>query len=356
MSRPNRLVANSLKRPEMGRIAGAGSRTRSGFPAITCIWVGLLLSAAWPNASYAQSDASERFDGELEKWIPSVALEVGIFGHSGKGNVDATLTGTPRIDPPSVTNGDQADPNVVRAEASREDITSALVGADFEIMTPAMADISTHPRLFLDLNISAVLTNDVGLARDADPGEMGFPPVFNPNSIVGENTVAGRGTKITVQQQGPQIHAGLGAALTFDFGEQRIRVKPSFVYSRIKADIFGVGNRAVRLRDPSGIRDFDSEFRTIELSEKRNEVYHGIGPAVEVEYETGNRLGPFSLTLFLKGHASHLLGDLKTRMQQTNPDPTVVGDETIRWKYSQDRWVFRASTGIRFRLVPKSKR
>jgi len=342
----------------MGHIAGVGSRIRIGFPAISCFWVALLLTAGWPGASYAQSDASKRFDGELDRWIPSAALEVGIFGHSGKGNVDATRTGTPRIDPPNFPIGDQRNPNVVKPEASRDDILSALVGADFEIMTPAIADIATHPRFFLDVNISVPITNDVGLARDAEPGELGFPPVFNPRRLVGEDTIAGRGTKITVQHQGPQIHAGLGAALTFDFGEQRIRIKPSFVYSRIKADIFGVGHRAVRLRnfDPGIPRDFDAEFRTVALSEKRSEVYHGIGPALEIELETANRLGPFSLTLFLKGHASHLLGDLKTRMQQTNQDPTVVGEETIRWKYSQDRWVFRASTGLRFRLVPKSKR
>ncbi len=308
--------------------------------------------------SDARSDAMSRFDGELDRWVPSAALEIGIFGHTGKGEVTSTNVGTPRIDPPNFPAGDHRGPFVVDPESSREDILSALVGGTFEIMTPAFADVPSHPRLFLDVNISVPLTTEVGLARDAEPGELGFPQPFTASTITGEDTVAGRGTKITVQHQGPQIHAGLGAALTFDFGSQRIRIKPSFVYSRIKTDITAVGNRAVRLRDfdPRVPRDFDTEFRTIELNDKVEEVYHGIGPALEVEYETGNRLGPFSLTLFLKAHASRLFGDLKTRMEKTNQDPTVTGEETIRWKYSQDRWVFRASTGLRFRLVPKSRR
>ena len=88
----------------------------------------------------------------------------------------------------------------------------------------------------------------------------------------------------------------------------------------------------------------------------RRSTSSATGIAVEIEYETANRIGPFSVSLFIKGHASHLLGDLKTRLQQTNQDPTVTGDETVNWKYSQDSWVFRASTGIRFRLVPRRRR
>ena len=96
------------------------------------------------------------------------------------------------------------------------------------------------------------------------------------------------------------------------------------------------------------------------------EVYHGLGPALEIEYETRNRVGPFAVSLFAKGNASYLFGDLKTEMQRTNQDGDVYQlndmgeqvpiDESVNWKYTQDRWVYRVTTGIRFRLVPKRKR
>jgi len=321
--------------------------------ALSCSLLGAAASARAEDATAAS------FDGEIDRWVFSGALEVGGFGHTAKGNVSSTNLNGPRVSPININAGDQPGTLVVQPADSRQEVTSALVGGDFEIMSPRVADVPTHPRFFLDANVSAVLTNDVGLARDADPGEMALPDPLNATQIAGERVIVGRGTKTTVQHQGPQLHAGLGAAFTFDFNDQRIRIKPSFVYSRIIMDIDSVANRAVRLNNNNGgtnpPRTFENTYRTIELSDNIREVYHGIGPALEVEYETKNRIGPFAITLFAKGHGSHLLGDLKTRFEKTNPDPTTSG-ETVFWKYSQDRWVWRVSTGIRFRLVPKRKR
>ena len=345
----------------MAQVARPG-RPPLGPPLMISIRTGWLLVIAaamvgGSQVSHAES-AAAMHDGELTRWVPSAALEVGIFGHTGKGNIDSTDVGTPRVDPPNFAVGDVRGDSLIPSEASREQILSALVGGDFEIMTPRLADVPTHPRLFFDVNISAVMTNEVGLARSGEPTSLQFPRNFDPGSVLGENVVAGRGTKINVHHQGPQLHIGQGVAFTFDFGAERIRIKPSIVYSRIITDISGVANRAVRLRNftPFVPRDFDSEFRRVELSDKFREVYHGVGPAVEVEYETANRIGPFAMSIFIKGHASHLLGDLETELRATNQDPTVTGDESVRFKYSQDRWVFRASTGIRFRLVPRRRR
>ena len=354
-----------------------GSSLRKVFGwGVVLLAFGLVLSAS--EVALAESDPH---DGEIDRWVFSTGLEVGVFAHTGKGSNTATSTGCPRVDVtrPSrgvvcdgpflvdYQRGDQRSPNVVPDQGSREDILSALVGGNFEIMSPALADVPTRPRLFFDVNVSVPLTTEVGLAREADPDELRFPDIIETSQVLGELATAGRGTKITVQHQGPQFHAGLGAALTFDFGPERIRIKPSLVYSRIIMDISATTRRAVRLGgfDPTN-RDFDSEFRKIELDDLVTEVYHGIGPALEVEYETRNRIGPFSLSIFVKGHASHLFGDLETEMSGTNSDPGVFQfndageqipiDETVNWRYNQDRWVFRASTGLRFRLVPKKRR
>ncbi len=325
---------------------------RVGVGALSCL---LLASAV-----EAESDMRKRHEGELERWVVSGALEVGVMGSTGKGNVRGTPTGPPRasnIDP--VRIGDESTSNVVGDDSSREQITSALVGGSLELMSPAVADVPSQPRFFMDVFIAAALANEVSLARDGNPGAMGFPDVFDQRQPLGERLVAGRGNGVFVQPQGPQVHAGIGPAFTFDlFGEHRIRIKPSLVYSRLRVDVKAVASRAVRTANTINFtnRVFEDEFRTIELQDRHNEVYHGLGPALELEYDTGNRFGPFEVTLFMKGHASRLFGDVTTDLSKANPNPLSEAEERVFWKYRQDRWIYRGSTGVRLRYLPKRKR
>ncbi len=316
----------------------------------------MALAATTPISVGAATDANSSHDGEIERWVFSSALEVGIFAHTAKGNVRGSDVIGPRTTTPSESQGDSRCTCLVDPKNSREEVSAALVGGDFEVMTPALFDVPSRPRLFMDFNISAVLTNDVGLARDAEPSPvLEYPFGLSGGAAgeaLGETTIEGRGTKTIIQHQGPQLHAGIGTAFTFDFGPERIRIKPSFVYSRAVLDISVEAARAIRLQQGPGT-SFDDNFRTFYGADDFREVYHGIGPALEIEYETRNRIGPFSVTLFLKGHAIHFLGDLKTRFTVSNPD---YPGEQVDWKYTQNAWAYRASTGIRFRLVPKRKR
>lgn len=309
-----------------------------------------LVVFACPLAVQAQAD----HDGELDRWVPSIALEVGGFGHSGKGNVFGgpldTSRRTPDIRPPPTDGPTQ----VVDDDRSREDVISALVGGNFELMTPKLADGFGKPRLFMDVSILAALTNEVGMARNGDVEEMRFPDDLGSTALVGENVIVGIGNIVSAQHQGPQIRAGLGAAFTYDFGTERVRLKPSVMYARVPLDVSAKANRAVRLANNPG-PVFERDFRLIELQDSQSEVYHGIGPALEIEYETGDRLGPFLMTLFIEGSATYLFGDMRTRLQQFNSDP-LSPEEFVRWTYTQDRWMWGATTGLRFRWVPKSQR
>ncbi len=336
---------------------------RLSLTSLLLVWAVVL---GLPGSSLAESEMRKRHDRELERWIFSSALEVDIYGQTGKASVRGTPIGSPRLGfAPGVPGGidaglgDETSPNVVRSESSREQVTAALVGGDFEIMTPAIADIPTQPRFFLDAFVAAVITNQVAMARDGVPSSpLAMPSVFNPGDPVGERLIVGVGTAVYAQLQGPQLYAGIGAAFTFDlFDEHRIRIKPSFNYLRMTLDVSARANRAVRDQVfTPGDRGLDQEFRTIELSDKFREVYHGIGPALEIEYDTGNRFGPFGISLYMKGGATRLFGDLTTELSDVNTDPQVTGEERVFWKYNQDRWVFRAGTGIRFRFLPKQKR
>ena len=313
-------------------------------------------------AASVASAAADDHDGEIDRWVPSAALELGLMGHTGKGNISGTDVNTTdpdggRIDiPQPIRSGDFPTLAITEPLASREQILAFLVGGTFELMTPRLMEGFASPRLFMDANLSDPFGLEVGLARDGDPGVMEFP--FPPSNIgpIGEGAVVGRGHKITIQHQGLQLHAGLGAAFTFDLGPNRIRLKPSFVYSRIKQVVSTTSRRAVRRTNEAGtfadIND-PEDYRLIIFDDVVEEVYHGIGPALEVELEPGSRMGPFSLSLFVKGHATRLFGDVTTDITATNE---AFPEEQVFYKYSQDRWVYRASTGIRLRLVPQKRR
>lgn len=285
-----------------------------------------------------------------EHWVTSAALELGVYGHTGKGNTFGSPISGPRVANPRPN--EDLGPNLVEPERSREEVVSGLIGATWEVMTPQLTPSLGHPRMFLDVNVTSALAAEVQLAIDGDPGVMGPPDEASPSNIVGEAAIQGRGTKITVQPQGPQVHAGIGTAFTIDRGTNRIRIKPSLVYSRTILDVSTVTHRAIRLNNDAGANfSFEDDYRTFEYKDNLSEVYHGLGPALEIEYEPGLSIGPFFLTLYAKAHASQLFGDLKTNFQGNNPDPTAP-DEFVRSKYTQDRWNYRGSTGVRLRWDP----
>ena len=295
-------------------------------------------------------------DGELDRWVFSGALEVGLYGDSG----DAEFSGSPIVGPraTNISDADDVD-TVIQSRMDSNDMISGLVGANFEVMTPGPRNLATHPRLFMNVSLLGALSSETSVARNSDPGEWGIPDGIAPAApFVGELILRGHGTEVSTQHQGAQLYVGLGPAFTFDFKGERIRVKPSVVYSRTETKISVVANRAIRIveSDPivngRRVRSLDS-YRLLALQDDFTKVYHGVGPALEVEYDTKNRFGPFLLSLFMKGGASHLFGDRKTEFAASNPDEPL---ETVSWKYKQDRWAYRASTGVRFRYVPKPMR
>ena len=322
----------------------------------------------------AASTATAADRDNLDRWVPAVAIEVGVHGHTGKGNIDGTEVFGPRvfIQVPE-RSGDFIpidDPNnpgtlidvLTVPLASREDVVSALAGANFEIMAPAFTRSGVAPRLFMDVSILDVLGSEVGLAIDADPMEMRLPDPRSAGTVIGEGAIIGRGNKITVQNQGPQFHAGLGVAFTFQWGPETIRIKPSFVYSRMKQTVATKTRRPIRLNNANGNNvqiDDPEDFRLLIFDDSFDEVYHGIGPALEIEYETGGQVGPFDISLFIKGHATRFFGDVTTESTSTNTDyipPPGEPAEQFFYKYSQDRWTYRATTGIRLRLGERERR
>jgi len=304
----------------------------------------------------AVANADSRYSahsGELERWVFSGAVEAGLYFDGA----DADFNASPLVGPRATNIGDSDDvSDVVQSEEDSNDVLSGLVGGNLEVMTPGLRDVPSHPRMFMDLSLLGVLAAETAIARNGNPGDFGVPDAFpNAAAFIGELILSGHGTEVTSQNQGFQLHIGIGSAFTFDFGDERIRIKPSVVYSRTETIVSAVARRAVRIvnSDPivgsRRLRSLDS-YRLIELKDEFTEVYHGLGPALEIEYETRNRIGPFAVSLFAKGAGTHLFGDLKTKFVAENPDEPL---EVVRWNYKNERWTYRVTTGIRFRFVPR---
>lgn len=331
------------------------SRRRTTVPGLA--WVSLLVVAISAIAARANGETEpSAHDAELERWVLSGGIEVGMFGNSASGE----FSGSPLVGP-RATNISTSDDvsTVVRSVRGDNDLLSGLIGPSFEVMTPSFLDVPSHPRFFLDLSLLGILTSEPSMAKFGSPGKYGLPDQVSFSApFIGELFVTGTGTQITSQHHGFLPQVGLGPAFTFDFGEERIRIKPSIVYSRLETKVSAITRRAVRIveQDPltsSGrVRSLDS-YRFISLQDDQTEVYHGLGPALEIEYLTRRRIGPFATSLFLKGVATHLFGDLKTEFSASNPE---YPQETVRWKYQNDSWSYQASVGIRLSLVPQTMR
>ena len=288
-----------------------------------------------------------------EDWTLDGAPEVAVYGHTGKGNSSSTEITGPRVDDEFLRSGDLGT-TIAEPERSREDIVSALVGATFGFLTPAL-ELPGRPRAFVDLNVSVPMTTEVQLARDGDPGKLALPRGGgSTGSTVREGAVDGNGTEISAQHQGPQLYAGLGVSFEVPiFDDQLIRFKPSAVYSRTILDLKTQTVRAVRLNDDSGSNQTIEDFRAIALSDERTEVYHAAGPSLEIEYLPGLEWGPFTISLFARGNASHIFNGLKTEMTQCNVADGQP-EECASWKYTQDRWTYRATLGVHLNWVPRS--
>lgn len=327
--------------------------TRLGWRVVAWARSALLIVVAGmlSGVSVRAEDAS--FDGGdgLRQWTIYGGPEIAIYGQSAKGSSTSTQITGPRVSPPVPAFGDLGT-EVSEPESSRELVASFLAGGTFGVLTPGL-DLPYRPRAFLDVNISSPLTTETQLARRGNPGILAFPRGQNPPFPVGEGAMIGVGTELSAQQQGPQIHAGIGVSFEFPIpGDQLIRVKPAVMYSRTVLDLKAQVVRAVRLNTDAGPNQQLDDFRLIALKDERTEVYHAAGPSLEIEYVPGLQWGPFSISLFARGHGARTLGESKTEMQQCN---TAGGqpNECVSWKYVQDNWAYRATAGVHLNWIPR---
>jgi hypothetical protein len=239
---------------------------------------------------------------------------------------------------------------------SASDDTSVvpLVGASLELMTPSLlGDRLLRPRLFAHVDVSAAFSYERNLAGVEAPGEFALPKGFTAplgtalvDAAVEEIAVQGQGTRTRMQVDRWIYSAGAGIALTTEFLQRTVRIKPSFEYIREEIEYLAVARRAVQLRRPSGGADL-SGFRLLSLNDTTTETYDGIGPGLELEVDAA-RLGPFVSSVYVMGRGYYLYGDLDIVLAQTNE----FGESAV-WTATLERWAWRAGVGFRLRWSPE---
>jgi hypothetical protein len=226
-------------------------------------------------------------------------------------------------------------------------------------MAPAWGDHWGRPRLFAHAGAGGNFAFERDVAKEGAPGTLKepppgllVPPVDNPN------VVSGQGSTTSVQPRKLLISAGGGIAFSFDAWGRRFRIKPSAEYLREEVEVTGVVSAAT-IDDP-GVLARPNEnppipgrpptFNFFTLSGSERQVFHGVGPGLELEADVA-RNGSLIVSVLVSGGAYRILGDRTVQFSATDEQ---TGTESATWTYKKDPWSYRAHVGIRLRWAPDS--
>ena len=364
---------------------------------------GVVLCLAQSLAGMANAE-----NGDHDHWVPSFAVFFDFTGQKAKGSVESGDVLGPPLDPRDDDLDEQLDGNgclvgtldpsppapgppfpeefvftprsrsnalcptnrdnpvKIQPDDSGSDTAVApLVGGSLELMTPSPLDGFLYPRLFVHADYAAAFAFERNLAGTGSPGRFQGPEFFPAtNNDVEELAIRGQGTRTRWQLNRDIWSAGGGIALTTNWFQRTIRIKPSLEWIHFDQDFIGVVHRAVKMKTPSqpqtvqnpGTPDWRaqvdftdiSSFRQIALTRVETHDFDGIGPGLEIEVDTV-RLGPFKSSVFALGRGYHLLGDLDQRFSAINEF-----GETATWTFEPEQWMWRAGVGFRLRWVPES--
>ncbi len=294
----------------------------------------------------AKADSVSR--DELSRWTPAMSLNIGLHILNGEAELSAgPILGPPLPDDPLILDPILNGPaTLVDTTDGTQLTTIPFAGFDIELMTPRVFDRFGQPRLFVAVGLSGFLGTENDVAKTGIPEAFAIPSDIPPGRPIAEVVVLGQGAKVSAEVESLGVDAQIGVAFTTQLGDRRLRIKPSFAYLRTEMEISAITQRAVQQQQQPFPTQL-SDFRLISLSDSSTEVYHGVGPALEIELDS-HRFGPFMMAFYLEASAIAVVGDRETNLSAKNEF-----DEVSQWRYEVDRWSFRAGTGVRLRWMPE---
>ena len=299
-------------------------------------------------SAFADASATDDIDAETSasanRWIPSFA----VMGALTMQRVDASVRSFDGM------GGE------LRSSASGEDVEwSPSIGLNLQLMSPALTQHNTQPRLFVNGELPLVFGVERNIAREGAANGFLIPesPSGGERPTFSEDAIGGQGSRTTTNAENVTFNVGLGMSFSFELGERRLQLKPSFGWRRYRVEVVGAVFDATCA--PSGattqcsLLALGGQRRLVSLGASQVETYDAIGPGLELEMDA-TQLGPFGISLFVEGRAYHVLGDrtitlLDSTTAPADP-PAFPTADSFRgeFDYSVNPWLFHVGLGIRF--------
>lgn len=328
---------------------------------------GVLLAAL---ASHAQEGARS-ID---RRWIPSLAFTSGVFW----GHQHATVSSDcfdPAAGPstPASCNPQIEEYGPVLREGADENelAVTPYVGGNLSLQTPVLFSLG-RPRLFASIDLPYQFGIDRNVAQKERPTGAEEPNNPEATETIDDAGLLGVGSRTRSETEGLAFGANAGVAFSFAAFGREFRVKPSANWIRYRVGVRGrvetgicLTSGGIRLCELDGIPppdgmggEADAFTRVITLKSRDSIWFHGIGPGLDFEMDTG-RFGPYTVSLFFGGGGYYLLGDrsLAFERQRTiaNPEREDEFSEPTgyraRFSWRANPWLYRAGIGLRLSWV-----
>ena len=303
-----------------------------------------------------------------DRWIPSLAIQSGVIFGRQHGSVSSDCRAPGTLVPTSCDPApDEVDYGTVLrpGEVDDELVVTPYVGGNLSLLTPALATFG-KPRIFVGVELPYQFAIDRNVAQKQRPTGIREPEDPNVGEAIDEGGLLGVGSRTASEIQGLTFGANAGISFAFELLGRKYRVKPAFAWLREEIQVRGRIEQGICSNIPNverddcdvdGVKDpgFPNAFtRVITLKGHDSMTLDGIGPALDLEMETG-RFGPYTVSLFVGVGGYYLLSDRSLAFSATRTiGPDQLGsavDYHADWSFHVNPWLYRGGIGLRLSWV-----
>lgn len=226
------------------------------------------------------------------------------------------------------------------------------LGLDLHLRSPTLTTASWAPRVFARVGVAALFDEEDRIVNEAAPGPIVIPIIDNNNDGIPDvdppvATAQGPGSATGARSDSPFFTAAVGLDFELALLGSPVHVKPSFEWiweqDRVTTVVGYVESAGA---DPS----LCGPCRTLFAQGENVDAFHGIGPGLEIEFDSG-QAGPFSTSVFLQTQVYYILDRKVDVMAQAEFDD-MDRIETVRGRYIRSRWDYRFGVGLRLDWSP----
>ena len=346
---------------------------RSGVNALFAGCIAAMLQVTLASAADGPpADERPQQEGE-NRWVPSLAIIGGLLFQEHTGFSASVID-------EAESGGVDPEPETLREPASGDDLAvGPFVGAELSLMSPALP-VPTRPRFFIGAEVLPTFASTRSVTVDGDPGCIRGPEVdavcaseeIADDEITRrppgfrEESANGTGSKTTSEFGTLAFGASLGVSFPFRIQGRQLRVKPSVAWLNYRVEATGLVSevncnpvgRCTPTQNSAGTVQ-PGNFREITMTGSDSQRFNGVGPAVDIEVDTG-RFGPIGTSLFLGARFYRVLGDRTIQFgdqQSYGPletpglEPLPPAETAARWEVEVDPWLYRAQVGLRLQWL-----